>query len=281
MISYSGSQSDISKIWDSYPARSNVVPNFRAVAKRTARTEVRHTPVKRLPFIYAVLMASLAGTPAPAQNSAPALVSLSPSTVPAGAGVAVTLNGSNLASGTDVLVGGRYGILISNSLCFSSNCPIAYVGGSQMTVSLSSSLVASPGTVLIQVVSPSGVASNALTLTVVAGTPNLVPSIASLSPSGTTAGGAAFTLTVNGANFVAASVVQWNGSSRPSAFAGGAQLTASISASDIAHAGTVPVAVFNPGPGAGRRQAFRLPSTRDCPQPLQATAPRPSFGSCR
>ena len=47
---------------------------------------------------------------------------------------------------------------------------------------------------------------------------NPMPTIASLSPSSAFAGDSGFTLTINGANFVTSSTVQWNGSSRTTTF---------------------------------------------------------------
>ncbi|MGA2355472.1 MAG: Ig-like domain repeat protein [Terriglobales bacterium] len=72
-----------------------------------------------------------------------------------------------------------------------------------------------------------------------------------LVPDATAPGSPAFTLTVNGAGFVAASVVNWNGSARATAFVSSAQLTATILASDIATAATAAVTVVNPSPGGG------------------------------
>jgi len=72
------------------------------------------------------------------------------------------------------------------------------------------------------------------------------PGISSLGPSSAGAGGAAFTLTVNGSNFLANSVVRWNGSDRATTFVSAIQLTAAISAADIASGAIVPVTVFNP-----------------------------------
>ncbi|MGH9863686.1 MAG: IPT/TIG domain-containing protein, partial [Candidatus Acidiferrales bacterium] len=77
------------------------------------------------------------------------------------------------------------------------------------------------------------------------------PAISSLSPSNTVAGGADFTLTVNGSGFIAGSVVRWNGSSRTTSFVSTTQLTTAISASDIGAAGMAQVTVFNPAPGGG------------------------------
>jgi hypothetical protein len=97
-----------------------------------------------------------------------------------------------------------------------------------------------------------------------AGGPSPVPIVSSLSPDNALVGGPAFTLTVNGSNFLIGSVVQWNGTQRPTTFVSGTQLTAAISANDLAVAGAASVAVVNPAPGGGISNAltFRIdPST--------------------
>jgi hypothetical protein len=82
-----------------------------------------------------------------------------------------------------------------------------------------------------------------------------VPSVTSLSPSRTSAGTAAFTLTVNGAGFVASSQVLWNGAPRTTTFLSGTQLRAAITAADVAAPGTAQVTVFSPPPGGGTSAA--------------------------
>ncbi len=74
-----------------------------------------------------------------------------------------------------------------------------------------------------------------------------IPTISSLSPTSATAGGPAFTLTVNGINFTAGSVTRWNGTSLPTTFVNSTQLRASVSASLIASAGTAAVTVSSGG----------------------------------
>jgi len=91
--------------------------------------------------------------------------------------------------------------------------------------------------------------SNVLAISVQA--PNGVPSISSLSPASGNATGTGFTLTVNGSNFVAGSVVRWNGSDRATGYVNSGQLTATIPGSDMAAAGSVSVTVYNPAPGGG------------------------------
>ena len=77
------------------------------------------------------------------------------------------------------------------------------------------------------------------------------PSLVTISPSSVASSGPSFTLTVEGTNFVSASVVQWNGSGRPTTYVSSTRLSAAISDSDIAAIGTVQVAVSSPAPGGG------------------------------
>ena len=81
---------------------------------------------------------------------------------------------------------------------------------------------------------------------------NPVPTLGSISPTSATAGGAAFTLTVTGTNFVTGvSTVRWNGSNRATTYVSSTQLTAAITSADIATGGTTAVTVFNATPGGG------------------------------
>ena len=77
-----------------------------------------------------------------------------------------------------------------------------------------------------------------------------------MSQTSATAGGAAFTLTVTGSNFVSGSVVRWNTVALTTVFVSSTQLTATVPASDIATAGTASVTVFNPTPGGGASTAL-------------------------
>jgi hypothetical protein len=75
--------------------------------------------------------------------------------------------------------------------------------------------------------------------------------ITSISPTSALAGGPGFTFTVTGSGYLANSVVQVNGSNRPTAFVSALQLTATILASDIATPGVLTITVFNPLVGSG------------------------------
>src|SRR5262249_18484000 len=75
------------------------------------------------------------------------------------------------------------------------------------------------------------------------------PAIAQLNPTSATAGGAAFTLTVNGNNFMSTAVVNWNGTAQSTntTFVSGGQLTVAVPATAISSSGSVQVTVTNPG----------------------------------
>lgn len=81
-----------------------------------------------------------------------------------------------------------------------------------------------------------------------------MPAIAQLTPASVTAGGPAFTLSVNGTNFAAQAVINWNGIGQTAntTYVNATQLTMSVPAGMIANSGTVQVSVTNPGtPGTG------------------------------
>lgn len=82
--------------------------------------------------------------------------------------------------------------------------------------------------------------------------------LTSLSPNGATAGGPAFTLTVNGSGFVSGATVQWNGSPLSTSFVNGTQLTAEVPGSQIANAGSASVTVVNPGSPASSALPFSI-----------------------
>ena len=88
-----------------------------------------------------------------------------------------------------------------------------------------------------------------------------VPAITTISPVGTSAGNAAFTLTVLGSGFSPTSVVQWNGTNRTTFFFSGSTLKAQIPASDIATVGTATVAVSDPAGGASNSRTFTVAAT--------------------
>ncbi|TMF03079.1 MAG: hypothetical protein E6I38_13990, partial [Chloroflexi bacterium] len=87
---------------------------------------------------------------------------------------------------------------------------------------------------------------------------NPVPITTSLSQTSAARGGEAFTLAVNGSNFVAASVVRFNGSDRVTTFVSSTQISTAIPSSDLTTFGDFPITVFNPAPGGGESNAQTL-----------------------
>ncbi|HYL37967.1 MAG TPA: IPT/TIG domain-containing protein [Bryobacteraceae bacterium] len=160
------------------------------------------------------------------------LSSLSPSfAVAGGAAFTLTVNGSGFVNGSTVLWN-------------STSLTTTFVSATQLTASVSASLIATVANVSVTVQNPGGLMSNALAFAISAQTPG--PSLASLSPSSTAAGGPAFTLTVNGSGFLNGAVVQWNSSSLATTFVSATQVTALVPASLIVSPATVSVTVVNP-----------------------------------
>jgi YVTN family beta-propeller protein len=93
------------------------------------------------------------------------------------------------------------------------------------------------------------------------------PTITTLSPNSTVAGGAAFTLTINGTNFVAASMVNFGGSTPATTFVNSTQLTAAIPAASIASTGTLAVTVTDPASGGGTSKAINFTITSGATPP--------------
>jgi fibronectin type 3 domain-containing protein len=88
--------------------------------------------------------------------------------------------------------------------------------------------------------------------------PNPLPVIASLTPAIGSAGGAAFTLTVNGTGFTANSTINWGASALATTFVGSTQLTALVPAADMATAGATAITVQTPAPGGGTSNSLQF-----------------------
>jgi hypothetical protein len=80
---------------------------------------------------------------------------------------------------------------------------------------------------------------------------NPVPFVGNITPAIANAGGAAFTITVNGSGFLANSTVYWGTSALTTVFVSSAQLTATVTAADIAAPGATAITVQTPAPGGG------------------------------
>jgi 6-phosphogluconolactonase len=174
----------------------------------------------------------------------PTITTISPnSAVAGGAPFTLTINGTNFVAGTNF--GG------ASMLNFGGAAPATtYVSATQLTAAIPSPAIASGGTAAVTVTTPGGGISNAVNFTISSGT-NPVPTIGSLVPSCAPNVGQGFGLAVLGSNFVASSVVRWNGSDLLTAVLSSTQLTAFIPASNLAAAGNAAITVFNAAPGGG------------------------------
>ena len=84
----------------------------------------------------------------------------------------------------------------------------------------------------------------------------LTPAITRLCPTAMPIGSPSSTLTVQGANFTASSVVDWNGSPLSTTYVSATQLTAVVPAAPLTAHGTVSVTVATPAPGGGMSNVF-------------------------
>jgi hypothetical protein len=83
--------------------------------------------------------------------------------------------------------------------------------------------------------------------------PGVTPSISQVSPDNAPAGGAAFSMTVDGSNFGNKAVVNWDGAPQTAntSFVNSNQLIVSVPATLIKMSGTVQITVTNPGTSSG------------------------------
>jgi hypothetical protein len=109
------------------------------------------------------------------------------------------------------------------------------------------------------------------------GLPNPVPIVYQpLIPTAVQPGAPGLTLTVNGTGFLPASVVYWNGTPRITQLTGNSQLSASLTAADLAAPGTGSVSVVNPSPGGGQSNVVWLPVGYPSPAPVPAVTTIPA-----
>ncbi len=102
-----------------------------------------------------------------------------------------------------------------------------------------------------------------------------VPAITSINPAAVAAGTPTFTLTVTGSGFLNNSVVQINGSNRPTIFNSALQLTATIFATDVATPASSSIDVFNPfaAGGGATSNLVTLSVSAQPPPSLTSSAP--------
>lgn len=172
------------------------------------------------------------------QSAPPSTTSLSPRGVLAGgAAFTLTVTGTNFVDGALVRWnGGPRPTVVDTRL-------------GTATTTITATDIATVGTAGVSVSNPDGGESAVATFWI-CGAPGCpsIPTDARIAflPTGATAGGSDFSLTVNGGNFVTGARVRWNGAVRATTFVSATQLTGAISAADIAAAGSGAVTVVNP-----------------------------------
>ena len=173
------------------------------------------------------------------EYAGPVTTSLSPSSKPAGStDFTLTVHGTQFTAASVVRWNGQ-------------NRPTTFVNSQTLQAKISAADLATPDVASVRVLTPgkntdSGL-SNARGFTIA----NPVPVVASLSPASKPKGSPAFTLTITGSGFVAASKVQWKGIARPTTFVNSTTLKIQVAAADVATAGTAAVTVSSPTPGGG------------------------------
>ncbi len=177
----------------------------------------------------------------------PQITSISPNSVMAGAAnLTLTVNGSAFINNVS-------GVVLNGSAQ-----PTTWLSASQLQTTISASQLAAPGAIDVlvedlaftdfgdQLLAPP---SNLAKVTVTPLTSNPVPTLDSSLDTSVPAGWPGFELTLNGTNFVAASVVRWNGIDRQTMVTSSTQLRAAIPPDQMVSAGTAQVSVFSPSPG--------------------------------
>jgi outer membrane protein assembly factor BamB len=168
------------------------------------------------------------------------ITSLVPNSTPAGgAGLTLQLTGTGFTAQSVVE-------------WYGTPLPTTYIGPTQLSAQLDSTVLAIPDIAQITVTTANPANETSLPATFV---------VTGVSPSVVTAGESAFNLTAIGTGFTSSSTVQWNGSARPTTFVSANVLRAQIGANDIATAGTIAVAVPSVGGSSALASSVTVTST--------------------
>ena len=199
----------------------------------------------RLVFVAALLLAACGE--GVANNPSPTVTSLTPPSIAAGSpGFVLAVNGHGFAPQSVVFFNG-------------SGIQSIFQSGNVLTANITSSFIATPGNVTIEVQTPQpgGGTSNQVVFMIMQ-TQSETPTITSMSPTTALAGGGGFTLNVFGTNFQSLSQITVNGDNRQSQIVSGTQLQTIISAADLIQAGVLNIGVLNPSPGGGSTSTLPL-----------------------
>ncbi len=174
-----------------------------------------------------------------AQPGGRAITSFSPASANAGdKAFTLTINGNNFTVNDVVTWNG-------------SVRPTTFMSSTQVSAQINATDVTASGSASIAVNAPGLLIASPSVNFPIGGPNNASPSISSLSPSSTAAGGEDLQILVKGSGFVVNSVVELDNTPLATSYLSASELIAVIPAADIAAKGTAPVAVTSPAPGGG------------------------------
>jgi hypothetical protein len=161
----------------------------------------------------------------------PVIESLSPAVVIAGSpAFLLTVEGTGFVSGATIRFAG---VALATT----------FLGGAVLSAEIPGAAIANAGQFSVTVTNPDGTLSNQQNLVVAA-----APAVNSINPPSVSAGSAAFSLAVQGSGFAAKAAVRIQGAAVKTKFINSTELSASVSAAQIAVAAQLSVVVATPGP---------------------------------
>ncbi|SDF90676.1 beta strand repeat-containing protein [Terriglobus roseus] len=185
------------------------------------------------------------GTTTPTQTTL-TVTGISPTKIQAGASdLTLTITGTGFQQSTQLQLAG-------------ATVTSAYVSGTQMTALVPAKSLTNGALLTVVAMNGSTTSSspaNALSLEV----DNPVPQVTGFSPSSLMAAAGSSTMSLSGSGFVPSSVVQINGTPRPTAFGNSGQVTFTVTDEDLASGGSLNLTVFNPAPAGGTSSAASVP----------------------
>lgn len=197
------------------------------------------------------------GNPPPAPVT---VTSLAPAGLNAGAPATVlTVTGSGFVTSSVVQWNG-------------TSLSTSYVSPTSLTANVPAADLTSPASVSVTVTNGSGAASSAAVSFTIG--EQTAPMISTLAPTTVTAGNAAFQLVITGTNFLPSATVQWNGSVIPTTYDSATQLTAQVTAAQVAAVASVPVTVINDSAAGGTSNVVQLAIV--APSPVTVTSLTPA-----
>jgi hypothetical protein len=173
---------------------------------------------------------------------------------PFGFNMPIVVNGTNFSPETWV----RVYPMGSDPIPPFTKARVEILSSSQLFITMVMSYPESLGDWIVEVANPApgGGVSDPVNFTITEGSFAANPFLISLSPQTVGGGGPAFTLTVNGTNFRAGTVVYFNYTPLVTTVVSDRQVRAQVPASLIRTAGRVPISVINPDTGGSSNRLF-------------------------